>query len=1025
MSWLELAAVAIVAQAEEPVAEEPVDAQTAALLEEAEALNAQFKELNGEGRFAEAEEVAWVVLAILEKRLGPSHSEVATSLSNVGVALQSQGDYAGARPLFERSLAIYEKTLGPDHPSFAIALNNLASLLHSQGDYVSARPLLERSLAIREKVLGPDHPDVANGLNNLATLLKTQGDYKGARPLYERSLAIREKALGPDHPDVAQGLHNLATLLASQGDYTGARQLLERSVAIWENALGPDHRDVAMGLNSLASLLILQGDFAGARPLFERSLAIREKALGPDHPGVAQGLNNLASLLTSQGDYAGSRPLYEHSLAIREKALGPDHPDVAQSLHNLASLLKLQGDFAGARPLYERSLGIWEKALGPNHPNVAQGLNNLAALLKSQGDLDGARPLFERSLAIREKALGPDHPDVAQGLNNLASLLRSQGDFAGARPLLERSLAIREKALGPDHPSVAQGLNNLATLLGSQGDHTSARQLLERSLAIFETRQDLLDKLSEREALAHVTASRRALDGWLRAFADPADSERAWTRALRWKGVATRRIHERVNTRMLADPEAQALHQRLAAKKSALARVTFADYDMEKVEQRRAQKVELTKEKEKLERQLAATSAAWRGERDIERANATEICSALENGHALVDFVQYNADYLAFVVVAPDCDVHRVELGGAASLDDALRGWREALATNMPRAFTKRIDARGDKMREVVWEPLESAIAEADELIIVPDGALSALPFGALPMRNGGYLIEQYPIHYLENAQDLLREPAETSSTGALLVGDVRFGGDEVGTDAVADSEGALSAPCVSGDYGQLSGTVEELDSLSGQWSKGRYRREHAEVLRGESASEANVFAGMPGHRVVHLATHGFFADEKCKSALAGGVEEGQSVVGFNPMLLSGIVLAGANAEHGPLDDYDGILTAEELGAIDLRGTELVVLSACETGLGVVRAGEGVLGLRRAFAAAGVENLVMSLWSVPDEETSQLMEGFYKRVLHRRKPMSPADAMREAQIEMLERNREAYSGDGRPGSWAAFVVAGK
>ena len=899
MSWLGLAAVVVVAQAEEPMTEELADAETAGVLEEGLALHAQAEKLYGEGRYAEALETQRDALPLMEQAFGPNHPNVASSLSNLGFYL-----------------------------------------------------------------------------------VKSQGDYDGARPLFERSLAIREKASGPDSPDVAHSLNNLAHLLQEQGDY------------------------------------------GGARPLFERSLAIQEKALGPNHAAVATTLNNLAQLFTLQGDYDGARPLHERSLSIREKAVGPDHPDVATSLNNLAQLSNRQGDYDGARPLFERSLAIQEKAFGPDHPRVALALNGLAHVLQVQGDNGGARRLYERSLAIQEGVLGPDHPSIAASLNNLALLSRLQGDYDDARPLYERSLAVREKAFGPNHPKVATSLDNLARLLHERGDSDSARPLYERSLAIREARLDLLDSMSEREALAYVARSRRTLSGWLAAFARPADGERAWSTTLRWKGVVTRRVREQAPT--LADPEAQALYQRLRETKSALARVTFADYDPNAVEERRAQKVELTHEKERLERQLAAASAAWRGERKVEQAGATQICAALRDGTGLIDFLYDDNKYIAFVVVAPVCEVRRVELGSADSLDDALRAWREVLAANEPRELTFRINARGEKVRKLVWEPLESPIAGADELIVVPDGALSALPFGALPSMKGGYLIGQYPIHYLENAQDLLREPVGTSTTGALLVGDVDFGGSPkaVDTDAVADLDGTRSAPCVSGDYKQLDGTVEELDALSEQWSKGRHRRETAEVLRGASASEAGVFTGMPGHRVVHLATHGFFADENCRSALAGGGEERQSVVGFNPMLLSGVVLAGANAEHDPLDAYDGILTAEELSAIDLHGTELVVLSACETGLGVVRAGEGVLGLRRAFAAAGVENLVMSLWSVPDKATSELMEGFYERVLRRRKPMTPADAMRAAQLEMLERNREDF-GDSRPGSWAAFVVAGR
>jgi len=897
-------------------------------LEVAATLNNLAALLQSQGDYHGARRLLERSLNIGEKTLGPEHPEVANNLNNLAALLQSLDDYNGARALYERSLAILEKALGVDHPEVARVLDNLAALLQSGGDYVGAHPLYERSLAIREKTLGPNHARVTSSLNNLASVQYSNGDSTSARPLFERSLAIREKVLGPEHLDVATSLNNLAVLLDSQGDYDGARPLYERSLVIQEASLGVAHPEIAGTLNNLAALLQYQGKYVSARALFERSLAIGERAPTPNPSQLARTRHNLAVLLKSQGDFDGARPLYESSLEILEKALGRNHSDVARARNNLAALLQAQGDFAGARPLYERSLTTLEEALGVDHPDVAGTLNNLASLLQAQGDYEGARALYEGGMAIREKALGADDPRVAGNLNNLATLHHKQGNYGDARPLYERSLAIRESALGPDHPKVASSLVNLGALLESQGDRGGARPLFERSLTIREARLDLLATMSEREAFAYVAESRRGFHDWLEAFDQPADSERAWSNTLRWKGVATRRMRDRAASAMLDGTKAQDLSRRLRKTRSELAHLTFADYDEESAAERLEQQHALSRQKEQLERALAAESAQWRHTQQTEEAGAADVCAALPDRTALLDFLRYGNQYLAFAVVAPECEVHRIELGDAESLETSVKDWRAVLA-NDPPANTSRINRRGERVRERVWDPLESAVAGADSLIVVPDGSLFALPFGALPMAAGGYLLERYPIGFLENAQDLLRLPAAQDTFGALLVGDVDFGSLPDG-DAVAqvdEREARRSAPCVSSDYKPLKGTATEVGHLEERWAKGRHRHEPAEVLVGTAASEPTVYAQMSGKRVVHLATHGFFADEKCKSAL-GGVEGGQSVVGFNPMLLSGVVLAGANADHDVLDEYDGILTAEELSAIDLRGTELVVLSA-------------------------------------------------------------------------------------------------
>lgn len=220
----------------------------------------------------------------------------------------------------------------------------------------------------------------------------------------------------------------------------------------------------------------------------------------------------------------------------------------------------------------------------------------------------------------------------------------------------------------------------------------------------------------------------------------------------------------------------------------------------------------------------------------------------------------------------------------------------------------------------------------------------------------------------------------------------------------------------MSGDFSDLPGTSTEAERVASAFSK-RHRREEVTLLAGFEAGEAAVAAAMAGSGLVHLATHGFFATGRCHSVLASS-----EALGFNPMLLSGIVLSGAN--DPPDDGEDGMLTAEEVVGLDLRGVDLVVLSACDTGLGEVQSGEGVMGLRRAFAAAGAQSMVMSLWGVPDVPTVDLMAALYRDYGHKKRHLPAADALRRAQLEMLENNRRVH-GEGRPGEWAAFIAVGQ
>jgi tetratricopeptide (TPR) repeat protein/CHAT domain-containing protein len=450
-----------------------------------DALNKQFVTLYGQGKYAEAIEVAKRSLALAEKKFGPDHRLVGTALNNLAELHRAQGRFAEAEPLYKRAIAIDEKALGRDHTEVGTDLNNLGELYRAQGRYAETEPLYKRAIAIDEKALGPNHPTVGIFLNNLALLYQTQGRYGEAEPLYKRSLAIREKALGPNHPTVGIFLNNLALLYKSQGRYAEAEPLYKRALTIAEVALGPEHPTVGQSLNNLAELYRAQGRYGEAEPLYKRCLAIFEKALGSDHPDVGTELNNLALLYQTQGRYGEAEPLYKRSLVIREKALGSDHRDIGTSLNNLALLYQSQGRTAEAEQPYKRALAIFEKALGPEHPTVGQSLNNLAELYRAQGRYGEAEPLYTRAVAISEKALGSDHPDVASGLNNLALLYQATGRYVEAERQLKRALAIAEKALGPDHPNVGSTLSNLAELYFVQQDWTRSADYWRRSTSVI------------------------------------------------------------------------------------------------------------------------------------------------------------------------------------------------------------------------------------------------------------------------------------------------------------------------------------------------------------------------------------------------------------------------------------------------------------------------------------------------------------------------------------------------------------
>ena len=1049
----------------------PTGGDDAAVLEEAKRLSSESTQLYKEGQYAAALSLALRALTIREQALGPTHPDVATSLTNLATLYQTQGQYTEAAPLYQRALAIRERALGLAHPLVATSLHALAEFYRVQGQYAEAAPLHQRALAIREQVLRPMHPLVAQSLNYLAVLMYYQGQYAEAAPLYQRALAIREQALSPAHPLVGESLHHLAQLYLVQGQYAEAAPLHQRALAIREQALGPAHPLVAQSLNNLAVLYRIQGQYAEAAPLLQRALAIQEQALGPTHPNVATSLSNLAGLYQTQGQYAEAAPLLQRALAIREQALGPAHPDVATGLTNLAGLHQIQGQYTEAAPLYQRALAIQEQALGPAHPDVATSLNGLAQLYLVQGQYVEATPLHGRALAIREQALGPVHPLVAQSLNNLAVLAFRQEQYAEAAPLYQRALAIQEQALGPTHPDVATSLTNLATLYRAQGQYTEAALLYQRALTIREqalglahpnvadvlirlavlslaqgnpahavpllTRSSVIrehtlalmlmlgteaQKLASAVMLSNETSLLVSLHTRFAPY-DPQALHLALTTVLRRKGrVLDAMVDTLAAMRQHMPPEEQPLLAQWATVRGQLATLVFEGLDPHIPAVYRANLVQLETQVQHLEAQLSAHTAALRTQ--LQSVTLEQVQATLPAEAALVEFAVYvpftppqhwgAAQYVAYVLPAQGAPAW-VDLGEAARIDRAIEQFRADLRG--PHRLRVRDTARA--LDALVMRPLRPLLGAAHHLLIAPDGALHLVPFGALLDETQHYLLERFTVSYLTSGRDLLRPPrVRPHAQPPLVVGYPDF--DTPGL--VPVGQGIAAAPAARRSANLRALTFPPLPGTAAEVAAVQHLLPGSQLWTGSAASEM-ALKQVQGPRLLHIATHGFFLDDQhplshrlrgldvVSTTLLAELPEPRRE---HPLLRAGLALAGANTPQPGQED--GLLTALEVASLDLWGTELVVLSACDTGVGQVRNGEGVYGLRRALVMAGADSQVMSLWPVEDDATREFMMAYYRRL---QAGAGRAEALRQVQLTMLANPQQ-----GHPFYWAAFVLSG-
>ncbi|XXY21910.1 CHAT domain-containing tetratricopeptide repeat protein [Sorangium sp. So ce216] len=900
---------------------------------------------------------------------------------------------------------------------------------HSQAEAQAQAPRAQAPRQDAPAAAAPGPLEEAEQLNGRAVELEQAGRYDEAIPLARRALELRERALGLDHPDVAESLNTLATLLDAKGDHAAAEPLYRRALAIREKALEPEHSDVAQSLDNLALLLRAKGDIAAAEPLHRRALAIVEKALGPEHPNVAHSLNGLALSLQAKGDYVGAEPLFRRALAIREKALGPEHADVAQSLENLALLLQDKGDYAATEPLFRRALAIVEKALGPEHPNVAHSLNGLALSLQIKGDLAAAEPLFRRALAVREKALGPEHPGVAQSLENLALLLYAKGDLAAAEPPLRRALAIVEKALGPEHPNVANSLSNLAALLWARGAPARTLPLVQRATEIRErVLSSVLAAGSERQKHAFTwtvqTETDMTVSLHVGALPERADAARlALAVLLQRKGRVLDAVTDMLaQLRTRGRPEDQAKLAELARLRGELATGTLrGPAPGEDVSRHIDALARLRADVEALERDLAARYTALAAERRAVTLKAVQ--AALGPGAALVEIALFqpfdprarpdrmfgDPHYVAYVVHRTG-ESRWVELGPAARIDALVAEARALLSAAQPRyAEVAR------KLDEKVMQPVRQLLGEVREVYLSPDGELNLVPFAALVDERGQFLLARYRFTYLTSGRDLLRlevTQAESSRSPPLVMGAPAYG--EGGGAPAGETSGRRSGSMGTMQFVALPGTELEAREVAKLLPDAR-------LLLDKDATEAAVKA-LAGPAIVHLATHGFFLGQAREASHSPGglralvpVPQPRALPPLpeNPLLRSGLALAGANLRRS--DSEDGVLTALEVAGLDLWGTKLVALSACETGVGEPYRGEGVYGLRRALVLAGADSQIISLWKVDDAATRDLMTAYYGRL--KAADEGRSDALREVQLAKARKKLHPYF-------WASFIVSG-
>ena len=972
------------------------------------------------------------------------------SLDRLGFFQYTAGDLKAGEASLRQALEIRKTQIGEDTLDYAESANDLALLCRDSNQYAEGRRLAEQAVAIRRKLLGPRDPRVAESLNTLGGLLAFLGEYDQAIAQFEEALTIHEAQMPPEFPEEFGTLCvNLAGTYQRVGKYAKAQAMFEKGLDVLRVKPGIQHPAYAASLVGYAYLQADLGHYSNAEKLYDEAGKLLREQLGEQHPSYAAFLNNRAALYAAIGNTAAAEADYRRALELKRKIYGPDAFTIGASLRNLARLVYARNPAEGEK-LFREDVELYARNAKPPGFDYGSALLGLAEAQRHRGDLASARATLEKASEIVTESLGEKHPLYAAVLRDLGLVHQSAHEYPQAEECLRNAIAIVEEVQGTNHPDLAQYVDRLAAIYEEAGDYGSAEPLYRKALEVSDRAMaDILTIGSERNKAAALANLEDPVPRLI-AFQNKAQTPQA--RTLAFEAVARRKgrlLDAAHDWGQALRESADADVRRLSAARQAMleceASLTIAlgyrDLRPAVVGSCTLPGTELEGRYERLLHELRTNRTEARGRQALEAvgvlrqhidtlesglsrsmpqfgselrpARMEDIRAHLDADEQLVEFVENEGRYGAFVLGRSG--LKWIDLGPSGPIDLAVQDLCASAAdwsVARERGETRSADSAAQTARDAM-ATLSKRLAPAlsasgvRKLRIAPDGMLNLVPFGALSGAGNHFLIEQFAISYLSASRDLVGadDPAVRGTTIVIAVSPGATAGRGTATATQPPVTGAFRADILQ----RLDGAPMEAREVEHWFPR-------AQVLGEGEATEQRI-KQVRRPALLHIVGHGLVrGNEDCQSVRG---KPACGLAALDPaarvMSLSAIVLEEAYGRGGHSPE-DGMLTALELQTLDLQGTEMLVLSQCRMADGVPSSGEGVYGMRRAAAIAGVRTFVAPLWQVDDAIELKLMDRFYRELSA---GQSRAEALRQAQLQLLHTDAASSFLE-----WAPVILSG-
>ena len=959
---------------------------------------------------------------------------VSHRLNEISYLYNSLGDYNNSLIINNEGLLICEKVYGKYHRDYAHFLNNIAYDYSHLGNYIKSFELNKICLKIRKKLYGVNHPRYVTTLSNLAFNYSEMGNIVKSLEFNKKCLSIREKLYGKDHQSYALSLNNIAGGYTALGYYNEALELYEKCLVIYEKIFGIKHSRYGTVLNNIAVIYSDLGMYSKSIEISKLSLEISSNIYGDNHPQYANDLANLAIVYHKIGNYSKSLEINELCLTIIEKYFDKFHPDYSRILNNLGANYASMNNYTKSLELCQEALKIREIVYGKEHLNYITSLGNLAQYYSELGNYTKSLELNKEALMKIENNYGKSHPDYANTLNNIAGVYGYLGDFEKSLLIYRKCLEFKKNIYGKNHEKYSLTLNNYAWKEINIKNYNSADTLFSQS---YEIDQNLFFSnhkgFSETEKELYIKDLKWDLLN-LSSYAVFRKEKKTDLIAtissaiLNLKG-ALLNSNQQIKDEVFNSKDTSLIN---LYENWKLGKLQLGKYYETTLQELEKNGVDLKAEEEHvnaLEQELSRKSLSFAESQ--KRYTWEDLKSKLKPNEAYLDLIRI--DYYDFENDRSTDTVYYAAL----IIDENTKDYPELVVlekgTQLEQSGFKYYSSYSSgrnkqRIDEYSYQNYWSAIAEKlkgkKRIYVSSDGVYNKINLNVLyNTETGKYLGEEVDIRLVTSGRDLFKTyPKSNEELTAVLVGSPKY---DLMEEQVQDDDLLVSRDLQQNWIDSLSrgwsvsslpGTAIEVSNISNLMSKNNWE---VTTYTEEEALEGKV-KSVSSPTVLHIATHGYFFEdvekEKESPTRMMGIDSKKATQ--NPLLRSGLLFAGAkNTLNGnsPESGDNGLLTSYEASYMDLRGTELVVLSACNTARGEIKNGEGVYGLQRAIQQSGAENIIMSMWKVDDKVTQEFMTNFYDLWLSGK---TKRDAFNQTQMIIKEKYKYPYY-------WGAFVMIGK